>query len=121
LHGIFQKVLKSDSMSEEKEEKKGGPKPGFFGRALRDSISIDEALAILGARLKWIDSKIDLYEDDEQKQLKYLDNLSKIAGPLMQAYKLKGIEINSEQDLAKIFEEIAKRREGKKIIRIFVE
>jgi hypothetical protein len=53
--------------------------------------------------------------------LKYLDNLSKIAGPLMQAFKLKGIEIESEQDLAKIFEEIAKRREGKKIVRIFVE
>ncbi|MGB9621983.1 MAG: hypothetical protein ACPL4C_06090 [Brevinematia bacterium] len=71
--------------------------------------------------MKWIDAKIDLYEDDEQKQLKYLDNLSKIAGPLMNCFKLKGIEVDSEQDLAKIFEEIAKKREGKKIIRIFVE
>jgi hypothetical protein len=107
-------------MSEEKEEKRGSPK-GFFGFYPKQEISIDEALAILGARLKWIDAKIDLYEDDEQKQLKYLDNLSKIAGPLMQAFKLRGIEINSEQDLAKIFEEIAKRREGKKIVRILVE
>jgi hypothetical protein len=39
----------------------------------------------------------------------------------MKKFKLIRIEANSEQDLAKIFEEIAKRREGKKIVRILVE
>jgi hypothetical protein len=39
----------------------------------------------------------------------------------MQASKLRRIKIDSEQDLAKIFEEIAKRREKKKIVRILVE
>ncbi|NWG09886.1 MAG: hypothetical protein HXX80_06255 [Nitrososphaerales archaeon] len=103
----------------------GGARPhqkGFFGRsAKKASITIDGAIAILGARLKWCDGRIDLYEDEEDKKLKYLDNLSKIAGPLMQAFKLRGIEVKDEQDLAKIFEEIAKRREGKKIVRIFIE
>jgi hypothetical protein len=39
----------------------------------------------------------------------------------MQAFKLRGIGFNSEQNLAKIFEEIAKRREGKKIVTMFAE
>ncbi|MEM3708834.1 MAG: hypothetical protein QXF43_04240 [Nitrososphaerales archaeon] len=104
--------------------KRGGARPhpkGFFGRSIKKAITIDEAIAILGARLRWCNGKIDLYEGEGEKELRYLDNLSKIAGPLMQAFKLRGIEVKDEQDLAKIFEEIAKRREGKKTIRIFVE
>ncbi len=106
-----------------KSSKRGGSRPhqkGFFGRSPKEAkITIDDVIAILGARLKWCNGKINMY-DGENKEMKYLDNLSKIAGPLMQAFKLRGIEIDDEFDLAKIFEDIAESKQGKKAFKLFV-
>ena len=83
-------------------------------------IALDETIAILGARLRWCNGMIDLHQDDDRLRVKYLDNLSKVAGPLIRAFELRGIEVKDEQDLAKIFEEIAKRRQTKRSVRVFI-
>lgn len=70
-----------------------------------DNIKVDEMIERLFKKFVWLDEKIKMYEDEEAKALKLIDQLNKTAATLLKLLQIRGGEV-SEEDLASILSKV---------------
>lgn len=84
---------------------------GLYAKALKElNPNANYVLKSMYLRFIWLDKKIDLYEDDDTKALKYLSKLVRLANSLVKLFKLTGNSYSEENDLVLLLMKIAEEK-----------